>query len=247
MRLLLATLIFSFQILASESEISNLNLEHQIRICESKDQIISKLKLNPDDFKSKDVLYVETIDQKFKASGWSIRIRKSEKKIELDLKKKISISNSLEEVTQFDCEFDLHGTTLEKTCKLNNVIDSKLFEEVLKGEKNWLHLLNNDQEKWLKNENMLLTDALILGNLLHLRSSLSIKSLGDMTIDLVNLNARQKAKDISFNEVSIRYPKDKISVYAHKFEKIVDDLGLNKCSNQIDWDINKFEVLKPIN
>jgi len=219
-------------------------VEHQIRLCESHGQILQKFNYQNNDLKKRNVYYLETIDQKYKSLGWSLRVRQSEKKIELDIKKKVPLNSFSDLSKNLFCELDLHGNELEKTCKMNNQINLKLFEAFQNGEVEWQQLLSLDQKKWLNGENAFLNDTLLWGTLTQLRGVFSVKGLGDVTFDLVNPDKNQS---VSYHEVSIRYPKEKLATYAAQFENFVSELNIVKCSNQIDWEVSKFEVLKPIN
>jgi hypothetical protein len=65
-----------------------------------------------------------------------------------------------------------------------------------------------------------------------------------MTLDFVHQNSKEEN---TFNEISIRYPKNSGKEIGLKFEKYIKTIGIITCPNQVDWPINKFDILKILN
>ncbi len=225
-------------------------IEHQVRLCENEQSILEKLSLIPETVKNLQakefqVYYLETLKRDFQANNWSLRIRLKKNKIELTVKKKSAPSMDLS--TKYPgiiCEYDLHGSTKDYSCKLNSESSEKDFKNVLANTKVWTELLDQTQKSFLEDHNALFENALVYGTLEDSRFQWDQKDIGTITLDLVHQSHKE---EISFHEISIRYLDIEAHDVASKFENFIKENNLTKCSNQIEWPIDKFEVFEVLN
>lgn len=212
-------------------------IENQIRLCEDHKDILKKLDIEKGNSKNRDIYYIETEDRFFQSHFWTIRLRIKSDSLEVDLKHRGDFKTS----SQIECEFDKHQESIEKTCKLKNQVPLKELTDVLEGRVPWYKLLSMAQINWLKSESSWRADARVFGVLKSTSLDFKDDQLGDISLDLVHLSS---SKNITYHEISIRYSYERDADQTSLFEKFVSDKGLVKCTNQKDWDINKFDVMK---
>lgn len=227
-----------------------LNIEHQIRLCDEGQLIFKKLFPSQDNSsETKDkkykIYYIETKDHIYESLGWSIRARVKSKNTEITIKKKSSERIELDGLFHdMICEYDLHGSKKTYSCKLSGEVPNEEFQNVIMNNKKWTDLLSSDQYNFLQDSNLILKDAVVYGMLDSKRVQWKNDLFGLVTLDLVY---PYNNNDISFHELSIRYPAKSGNEVAIQFENFVKTTGIKTCKNQIDWLVNKFEVLDILN
>lgn len=217
---------------------SSIVTEHQIRLCDDNQNILSKLKLNEVQSKKFNVYYLETSAREMSALGVSARVRVKQNSVEITVKKRLGNSQTGDKGAI--CENDLHGSVKEFSCKINSSVNKKEFEKVMAGKKNWLEILSSEQLNFLKKYNGALKDAVVYGTLKDERYQWNDKQFGEITVDLVGRSGKE---EIKYNEISIRYD-DSNSQTGNKFESFFKNTGVKACADQIDWPVNKFDTLE---
>jgi len=231
------------------ASIDPINTEHQIRLCDSKQSILEKLKLDnlSSGFKASfyKVYYLETLNRDLEKNQWSIRVRAKKNKAEITIKKKfLNIPSNVSYSPDMICEYDLHGAVKEYSCKINADISNSEFESVIKKQKNWLDVLDSSQVKFLKDFNANFENVLVFGTLNNERLQWEHPSFGTITLDLVEL---ENSTLNTFHEISIRYPAVNGGVTSLEFEKYFNSKGIKACLNQASWPVDKFNLFKIIN
>jgi hypothetical protein len=184
------------------------------------------------------VYYVETPNLDYQKNDLSIRIRAKTKKIEVTVKKRyqnITVNGHGNVI----CELDKHGGQKEYSCKINFDTTADKFNEVLKNKRSWTDLLSKEQEEFLKDNNGWIDHSFVYGILNNQRFQWNDPNFGLITLDLVHDINNEKNM---FHEISIRYSQSKEIIDDPKFEKYIQNNKLIKCSNQIDWSVNKFDI-----
>ncbi len=225
------------------------NIEHQIRICDTNENIIAEFNLKknfPIEMQSKKfkIYYAETREHTYSDLKWSIRFREKNSKVEITVKKKMNLNEEKPKYSNVVCEYDMHGATKEYSCKINSEIPASEFEKVLSNKKNWTKVLDLDQYDFLKENNVVFENAQIYGILEANRFQWTDNNFGLITVDLVHLNHNSST---TFNEISIRYPVGSPTSLSKSFENYVAQSGVIACANQIDWAVDKFQVLEILN
>lgn len=221
------------------------NTEHQIRLCDDNKSIIEKLHLSADQKKDFRTYYFETSSLDLGSNGLSVRARLKANHAEITVKKKFGNMNSLKLTSsdQIICENDLHGGVKEYSCKISSNIDKEDFQKVLKGKKNWLKILTEEQLSFLKKYHGDFKEINVYGTLSDNRYQWTDKIFGVVTLDLVEQVNREQVK---YNEISIRY-NDSDNLMGPRFEEYFKKTNINACLNQRDWDIDKFATLEILN
>ncbi len=187
------SLIYGQYLLAASTDL--LNIEHQIRLCDDKQTILDKIKNDPwsSSFNSNSykVYYIDTANRDFEKNQWSIRARIKKNKTEITVKKKFPNIPSKQNIPpEMICEFDLHGSVKEYSCKINSDIANSDFENIIKKQTNLLDVLDSSQVKFLKDNNLNLKDILVYGTLINVRLQWNHPQFGTITLDLVELNGK---------------------------------------------------------
>lgn len=241
--IIIFTIFISLNTFAASS--GAINIEHQVRLCEDEQSIIKKLNLNQEESKKFQTYYIETKNKDYETQGWSIRVRVKSNKTEITVKKKARETDHLEnKYPNIICEYDLHGATKEYSCKLNADLQTADFYKVLKNNKSWIDILDSAQFNLLKDNNLLLRNALIFGELENTRIQWDDHKLGLITLDLVHLSQNANT---TFHEISIRYPVNAGKEIGIQFENLLQSAKIKTCSDQVDWPINKFDILEILN
>lgn len=129
---------------------------------------------------------------------------------------------------------------MELTCKLKNETIINSLEDLKNHQLNWQDVLTNEQLNVLSNCKLEALDLRLHGTLNNQRYIIKSSDFSEITIDLVTLSSDP---NITFHEVSVRYPYKDLEFFSKKFENIVKNSGAKTCLNQKDWDINKFKVM----
>jgi uncharacterized protein YjbK len=222
---------------------SEVLIEHQIRLCDSDEVILKALQINKKDLKLRKIYYIENIARDLKTKNYTLRLKGKNSKVEVDLKKRILDKQIPDIFNNGNCEIDKHANVLEQTCKSSNEVSETLLKSVIKGEKEWSDILSKEQLNWLSTDQLYHLDPKIYGTLVANRGEANHKELGVITLDLVEVENHQ---DVKYHEISIRYPLSELSKKSSLFEAFVKDLSVKVCDNQIDWEINKFDILSPM-
>jgi hypothetical protein len=130
------------------------------------------------------------------------------------------------------------------SCKLKADIPTDDFYQVLKNNKNWLEILSRAQYDFLKKNNILFENAIVYGTLIDKRIQWSDDTFGVITPDLIH---QDKYEQNTFHEISIRYPSDSNPEMGQKFEDFIKRTGITFCDDQINWPVNKFDLLDILN
>ena len=224
-------------------------VEHQIRLCDSEQEIINKFQLNsliPVDVQTSEfqVYYIDTINRDYESLNWSLRVRVKNKKTEITVKQKsVKELNPAIKYPHMICEYDLHGSVKEYSCKISASVPTEDFFQVLKKNKNWLNLLDSTQRKFLSDNNSLLKNAVIYGSLIARRLRWDDADFGQVTLDLIHQYGHEKN---IFHEISIRYPSDTSNNVGFQFVNAVKSTGTELCPEQTNYP-SKFEVLEILN
>lgn len=219
-------------------------VEHQIRLCEDSESILSKLNLEGASGKKREILYAETLNRFYQLNNWTIRLKVKSDKVEVDLKRRVKKSTTSLPFPGVECEYDRHGDTLEKTCKMNHEISLSKLQKIINDGENWTGILSGAQEKWLKSTSEIQEETLLYGVLKDFRYEVKHALLGDITLDLVHLAGD---KTITFHEISVRYVVGEENPKRQLFEDFVKAKKLKTCADQLDWSINKFDVMTSLN
>lgn len=233
-------ILLAMSAMASQVE-TDLKVEHQIRLCDTKENVIEKLKLEATSFSTQSIMYIETADRYYQQNRWTLRLKINANTVTLDAKKRYAQDEATPVINKIKCELDKHAQILEKTCKLSQQISRSLFESVVNKNRPWSDLLNSDQKNWLLNESEIKSEVNILGTLIADRNEFIHPELGKITTDIVSVKNDEK---ITYHEISIRYPHSQVSHYADLFESFIAESGVVACSNQEEWDFKKFDILK---
>lgn len=218
-------------------------IEHQIRLCDDQKNIFKKLNLQDLSGKKRIVLYAETANRFYQQNNWTIRLKIKSEKVEIDVKRRMGKNEATPESSQVECEYDRHGSSVEKTCKLSHEISFLKLSQIISGGKNWSAVLSTEQKKWLTEKAAFREDVLFYGSLKNIRHGFKHPEFGDVTVDLVHLAGNDS---VTYHEISIRYPKSEEGKKADLFEDYVKSEKLITCPDQIDWSINKFDVMNPV-
>jgi hypothetical protein len=97
---------------------------------------------------------------------------------------------------------------------------------------------------FLKDNNVVFRNAYIFGILDDQRIQWQDQGVGLVTLDFVY---QSRNKNNAFHEISIRYPENTGTGEGIEFENFIRSLKIKVCPNQIDWPINKFEILDILN
>ena len=241
--IIIFSIFLSLNLFAASSDA--INIEHQVRICDNEQSILKKLKLDQAKNKIYQTYYIETKNKDFESRSWSIRVRVKSNKTEITVKKRSSEAEHLEnKYPNIICEYDLHGPAKEYACKLNADVQTEDFYKVINKNKNWLDILDSTQFNLLQDYNLLLKDAVVFGYLENNRLQWDDRILGLVTLDLVHQN---KNENITFHEISIRYPLNGSKDMAIQFERLLKTTQIKTCSDQVNWPINKFDILEVLN
>lgn len=222
---------------------SEVLIEHQIRLCDSDEVILKALQINKKDLKFRKIYYIENIARDLKAKNYTLRLKVKNSKVEVDLKKRILDKQIPDIFNNGNCEIDKHANVLEKTCKASNGVSEAILQDVISGNSDWTKLLSKEQLNWLSTDQLNHLDPKIYGTLDANRGEANHKELGTITLDLVHVESHEEVK---YHEISIRYPLSELSTKASSFEAFVKNRSVKACDNQIDWEINKFDVLNPM-
>lgn len=221
--------------------ISSLPVEHQVRLCEGQNSIMSKLQLKLSAAKERDIAYLETTDQMYRQNGWTLRLKIKSSKIEVDVKKRYATVEAIG-LKNLECELDQH-VKQTKTCKINHETTLIKYKSVLAGTSKWHELLSLAQIDWLKENSNFFENTKTFGTLINKRFEFDNNDLGAVTLDTVHLKNNES---ITFHEISIRYQQSEAIKKSQMFESFIKAKGLVKCANQEDWDIDKFEVMSTL-
>jgi uncharacterized protein YjbK len=222
----------------------SLNTEHQIRLCDDNEKILRNLNLKKKQEKKSLVYYLDTEDKKLSERGLSVRIRVKQNKAEMTLKKRLGDTNSPGPMSRSTvCEYDLHGSSRELSCKIDSTIEISEFENILRRKKNWTEVISAEQLDFLKKYGEQDAQVFVYGTLTDHRYKWEDKSLGEITLDLVEQNEKE---EIKYNEISIRYDQNDFQV-GRKFEEFFRRTGIKACENQLDWPVTKFDTLTILN
>lgn len=222
-------------------DVNSLNVEHQIRICDTTENILKAFNLESKKFKRREIYYLEDNVFNLKNNKLIIKIKTKSPNIEVDLKKRINI-NEIDQYSINDCEFDKHENYLDLTCKYKNINSEKKLEELKDNTIHWQNILSSEQLNVLENVINMPLDLKLFGTLVNDRYTLKDQDFSEISIDLVSLKTDTK---FSFHEVSVRYPYKELALKSKQFESYILNTGLKSCPNQKDWEINKFDVLVP--
>ena len=215
-------------------------VEHQIRICDDEKNILEAFKFSPSQGKKREIIYLETPDSFYKRNGWVIKIKKKPSEITVDIKKRMPNNENVPDLINLECELDKHGPSLEKTCKLTHIISGKLFNEVINKTKPWFEILSPAQFEWLNSRSTIKNNALFYGTLKNTRFEFNHPDLETLSIDAVHLDSDKK---ITFHEISIRYLESELEIKGPLFESFLKNKNILICPDQLDWSINKFDVM----
>lgn len=218
-------------------------VEHQIRLCDSDEVILKALQTNKKELKPRKIYYLETFNRELKAKNYTLRLKVKNSKVEVDLKKRIFDTKIPDIFNNGNCEIDKHADVSEKTCKASNGVPEAILQDVISGNSDWTKLLSKEQLNWLSTDQLNHLDPKIYGTLEANRGEFNHKELGTITLDLVQV---EKHEDVKYHEISIRYPISEMIQKASIFEAYINELEVKTCSNQIEWEINKFDVLDEI-
>ena len=197
---------------------ANLLTEVQVNICDSAEQLESKLNLTAWKSKKPEQSYfIENKALHFYRKDWVFKVKLSPHKNEAEvvLKKNSFInSTTLESQTEqlavdlnlekneISCEYDLHGNQKKVACKLTRKISIQDFEQH-RHRSDYSGLLSNDQLNWLNKEKVDLTDDL------EMTSAFDDQDYVDEKKDQkVTLGITHNHKTESFIEASVRSPSD---------------------------------------
>lgn len=225
------------------------NIEHQIRLCDSEQEIINKFLLNslvPIDLQTSEfqLYYIDTIKRDYDSLKWSLRVRVKNKKTEITVKKKsIREIDLAPKYPNMICEYDLHGSVKEYSCKISTEVLTEDFLQVLKNNKNWLNILDFTQRKFLSDNNALFKNAVIYGSLIDRRFRWEDTKFGLVTLDLIHQYGHEQN---TYHEISIRYPFFSSKDVGVQFMNSVQSTGTGICSEQTNYP-SKFDVLEVLN
>lgn len=219
-------------------------VEHQVRLCDEHKSILNKLELTKTSEKKREVIYVETRDRFYQQNNWTIRIKIKANKVEVDLQKRMNSDDSVSGIEKLECELDRHGPVLQKTCHLPHEISPQNLKKIINSNDSWTLILSKAQEKWLKKESALREDALFHGTLKASRYELSTPDFSEITLDIVHLSSNPF---YTYHEISTRYLIKDESTKSTLFENFVKSKKLITCPDQIDWEINKLDVMSILN
>jgi hypothetical protein len=141
------------------------------------------------------------------------------------------------------CEYDLHGSEKDYSCKIDANISTQDFYRVLKKEKNWLDLLDSSQYNFLNDNNAILKNAVIYGSLIDQRFRWNDNKFGLVTLDLIHQDGHQQNM---YHEISIRYPSTVGRDIGIQFINSVRETGIVLCSEQTNYP-SKFDSLEVLN
>ena len=230
-------IIFINQIFAADiGSNSTVNIEHQIRICDSEANILNAIKKYQPTKKNMEVYYLETSDFQLSKNYFSIRLRLKESKIEVTVKKRMNSNVDITDVKNNSvCEYDLHGGIRELSCKIDYDTTIQNFNDFKLGKIRFQKLLNQSQLDFIKDIE-LPEEINLLGTLKSSRYAFN-----NLTLDIVSVIGHE---DITYHEISKRYPKDEENSSGVAFENYVKSLNLHLCKNQLDWNVSKFQILE---
>jgi uncharacterized protein YjbK len=242
-------IIFALCNCLSSIKASEIKIEHQFRLCDSDESILEKFGIDEKSNteiqgKKFKIYYVDTLDRLYNKSNWSIRFREKNNKVELTIKNKIDPIVDVSKYSNIECEYNLHGTTKEYACKLTSEVSINDFEKILKGSKNWTTLLSKVQLELIKDLNVVHESAKVWGVLDAERHQWNDKKLGAISVDLIH---SEKDNSATYNEISIRYPVSNSNTFSKKFEEYLQNSGVGLCSDQMQWGIDKFDVIEILN
>ncbi|MFA6236049.1 MAG: hypothetical protein WC635_01875 [Bacteriovorax sp.] len=218
-------------------------VEHQVRLCDEHKSILNKLHITTSE-KKREVIYVETRDRFYQQNGWTIRIKIKTNTAEIDLKKRLKSNASTTGIEEIECELDKHGSVLQKTCSIHHEISPQKLKKIIDDDDSWTSILSKSQEKWLTKESALREDALFHGTLNASRYELSSPDFSEISLDIVHLSSNPF---YTYHEISTRYLLKDLSRKSALFLNYVKSKKLIACPNQIDWEINKFDVMSILN
>lgn len=222
----------------------SLNTEHQIRLCDDNAKILRNLNLNKKQEKNSLVYYLDTEEKKLSERGISVRIRVKQNKAEITVKKRLGDTNSPGPVSPSTvCEYDLHGSSRELSCKIDSTIDKSEFNNIIERKKNWLEVISVEQLDFLKKYGEPEARVAVYGTLTDHRYHWEDESFGEITLDLVEQNEKE---EIKYNEISIRYDQNDLQT-GKNFEEFFRRTGIKACENQLDWPVTKFDTLTILN
>lgn len=219
---------------------NTLNVEHQIRICDTSENILRAFNLKKASFKSRELYYFETDNLILKSNQLIIKIKNKFDRIEIDLKKRISIED-LNDYSDANCEFDKHDNNIELTCKYSHQETIQTLDDLKNHKHDWQNALSSEQLNFLENIKSESLNLKLFGTLSNLRYTIMTPDFSEISIDLVTLKSDNK---INFHEISVRYPYNELEKKSLQFETLIKKSGLKLCLNQQDWDVKKFEVMK---
>lgn len=233
--------LISFNLVANETK----NIEHQLRLCDSSNHILNSLNLNNTGPREFNLYFIETPNKDYETNKWSIRIRFKSNKTEITVKKKSFELEQLDKIySGMICEYDQHGSVSEYGCKLNADISNNDFDRVIKNKANWTEILSKQQYKLLNDHQMILPNSKVVGFLKNYRYQWDDHFFGTITLDLIHLPNNE---DVSFNEISIRYLQNSNVLMGKKFDQLIQSVHINLCTNQVDWEVDKFDLLNVLN
>jgi hypothetical protein len=218
----------------------NAIIEHQVRICDSEGQILEKLNLKSNSVKKRDIFYIETADQFYRTNGWVIRLKVKSSMAIIDIKKRFRRADIVPAIKNLECEYDKHGPSVEKSCKLSSEIPVSDVKNIINQNKSWINILSSAQKKWLKLEDVIRTDAYFNGILKDKRYEIEHPVLGTITLDTVYLDSNP---NITYHEISLRYNEQDEHKMAVLLDNFIQRKNVILCPNQLDWAINKFDVM----
>lgn len=234
---------FALTSLSAHALEDGLFIEHQLRICDSKKEVLKKLNLHKSDAQVRTLFYVETPDQFYRETGWVIKLKLKKKTVDIDIKRRMKNASPNAEISGIECEYDKHDNSIEKTCSLGSEVALKDFEKIIKEKKSWTGILSSDQKKWLTAHSEIKADARILGTIKDERFEINHETLGVMTVDTAYLASDE---NVTFYEVSVRYPKQDLNTKGPLFEDFINDTRIGLCADQMDWPVNKYDLMAPL-
>lgn len=240
-------LLITLFLYALNSFASGATVEHQIRLCESESSLFQKMQAIKDiaiTHKQFEVFYLDNPSRQFQQNKWSIRFRDKGNKFEVTVKKRLGSNETPQDLENLECEYDLHGTSREYTCKIDEDFDSDKFQKILSHKIEWNEVLSKSQISLLNKFGGTYPGALIFGSLLNNRYQWNDATFGKVTLDLIHLKTNEK---YMFHEISLRYNEADALKVGPLFEKYIQSIGFSKCSNQIDWPVNKFDIFDVLN
>lgn len=254
-------LVFSFALSTKiHAKPADLSTEVQVNICDSAEQVSSRLNL--DAWKSKaseQSHFIENKDLHFYRSDWVFKVKLSPHKnqAEVILKKNSFIKTTARpklaaaltdhasnhssgqtvsplqtsEDGKISCEYDLHGNQKKLACKLTRKISIDEFEHY-RQRLDYGGLLNNDQKEWLKTENVKWPDNLEMTTAFDDQDYVHEKAEPKITVGITHNDKAESFIEVSVRSKSDNESSDKDLLDQQLLLDFLNNHGVQLCSDQ---------------